>query len=150
MNKFTKKKIRALMLRIASVEKNMNRIIRECVVENNETLLFWTGKEKELKEQYAILKAVYSIIVKYIIEHEYWAKAKEQVERINRLKSINIMVDADYKKKRIHIRTINNLYQTAYNAFAVAIDTGFKKKMRLFSEIQQATIKVNRLEDDTD
>ena len=150
MDKLTKKKIKYLVYKINIVGKRIKNILKECAMSNDETISFWSGKEKELKNEYLVLKTIYGIVIRYVIEKEYWYKTKEQAERINKLKSINITVDSDYKKKLIHTRTIKNLANNAYNSFATALDTGYKKKIRLLSDIQQTIIAVNRLVNDTE
>jgi hypothetical protein len=147
MDEATKKKIKVLMNRVESVQNRIDNILKECAKSNNETLLFWSGKEEELKKEYQVLKTVYSIIIKYIIENEYWKKAKSEVQRVNGLKSVNKHIRQDYKEKQIHTRTINILYQNAYNSFATAIDTGLKERVKLLNNIQQAVVKVNRVKE---
>jgi uncharacterized membrane protein len=146
MDALSKKKISYLMTRIAKTENKMTNIMKECAMSNDETLLFWTGKEKELKEQYMIIKALYAMVLKYVINKEYWYKTRQQRNRINHLKSVDINVSPEYKKKLIHTRTLQNRFKSAYDAFTTALDAGYKKKVRLLTNIQQAIIKVNRLD----
>lgn len=146
MDAMTRKKIAYMMGRIGKIEKKMTDIMKECAMSNNETLIFWTGKEKELKEQYAIIKTLYSMVLKYVLNKEYWTKTKQQRNRINNLKSVDIQIDANYKKKFIHTRTLQNRFLRAFGTFTTALDAGYKKKVRLLTDIQQAIIQVNRLD----
>jgi hypothetical protein len=150
MDKATKKRLNSLLGRVLTIQKNIERIIKECAKSTNETLNYWTGKEEELKKQYQTLKAVYYIIIKHVITTEYWKKARVEVKRVNELKSIDIHIDSDYKKRQIHVRTLNTLITDAYNSFAMAVDTSYKEQVKKLNDMQQAIIKVNRVENDTD
>lgn len=149
MDKATKNRIKVLMNRVLTVQKRIESILLECAKSTSETLTYWTGKEEELKKQYQILKAVYGIIIKYVIENEYWKKARKEVARVNSLKSIDVHIDSGYKKRQIHIRTLHTLYTDAYNSFATAVDTSHKEQTKRLNKMQQAIIKVNRVDDDT-
>jgi hypothetical protein len=146
MDTLSKKKISYMMDQIGKTEKRMTKIMKECAMSNDETLLFWTGKEKELKEQYMIIKALYAMVLKYVINKEYWYKTRQQRNRINSLKSVDINVTPEYKKKLIHTRTLQNRFKSAFGTFTTALDAGYKKKVRLLTDIQQAIIKVNKLD----
>jgi hypothetical protein len=149
LNKLARAKMNTLLNKVSIIQKRIKNILKECVKSDSETLSFWTGKEKELKDEYNKLKYVYSIIAYYIIEREYNINIKEQSKRINNLKSVPIHVNKEFRKKNMHKKTINILCKNAYNKFVIALDTGYKKKIDLLSNIQQAIINVNKVKNDT-
>lgn len=146
MNKLSRKKIDRLIYRIDIIEKRIRNLLKQCAMSNNETLGFWIEKQKELKWEYDALKVVFAMIIKYVITKEYWTKYNQEVKRIKNLKSINKNVNKNFSKSLVHTRTIQNIFNNAYNTFVTSIDMGYKKKMSLLNKIQLAVIKVNRVE----
>lgn len=88
------------------------------------------------------------MILKYVITKEYWAKYNQQAKRIKKLKSIDVTVNSDNKKSLVHKRTIQTIFNNAYNSYVASIDMGYKKKMALLSNIQLVIIKVNRMKNE--
>jgi hypothetical protein len=148
VDKLSRKKIDKLLDRIGIIEKRIRNLLKECVITNNETLVFWTQKQKELRWEYDSLKTVYAMILKYVITKEYWAKYNQQAKRIKKLKSIDVTVNSDNKKSLVHKRTIQTIFNNAYNSYVASIDMGYKKKMALLSNIQLVIIKVNRMKNE--
>jgi len=148
MDKYFKDKVNRLMNRINTVEKRIRNILKECAMSNDVTLTFWTQKQKELRWEYDILKAVYSMIIMHVISKEYWTKYNKEAKKIKNLKSVKAVVKPAFRKSLVHTRTIKNIFNRAYNTFVIAIDTGYKKKMTLLNKIQMSVIKVNRLKNE--
>jgi hypothetical protein len=150
VDKLSRKKIDRLLDRIGIIEKRIRNLLKECAITNNETLGFWAQKQKELRWEYDSLKTVYAMILKYVITKEYWAKYNQQAKRIKKLKSIDVTVNSDNKKSLVHKRTIQTIFNNAYNNYVASIDMGYKKKMALLSNIQLAIIKVNRMKNENE
>ena len=150
MDKLSRKKIDKLLDRIGIIEKRIRNLFKKCAITNNETLGFWTQKQKELRWEYDSLKTVYAMILKYVITKEYWAKYNQQAKRIKKLKSIDVIVNSDNKKSLVHKRTIQTIFNNAYNNYVASIDMGYKKKMALLNNIQLAIIKVNRMKNENE
>ena len=150
MDKLSRKKIDKLLDRIGIIEKRIRNLFKKCAITNNETLVFWTQKQKELRWEYDSLKIVYAMILKYVITKEYWAKYNQQAKRIKKLKSIDVIVNSDNKKSLVHKRTIQTIFNNAYNNYVASIDMGYKKKMALLNNIQLAIIKVNRMKNENE
>lgn len=146
MDRKTKGKVQLLLRKIDIVEKRIRNILKKCAISNNETLGFWAKEEKELKEEYNILKVIYHNIITYVVSYEYWKKLNQQIDRVKKLKRGKKVNFIQYKKQLVHIRTIKNIINTAYNIFVNSVDIGFKNKINLLSKIQQSIIKVNRIE----
>jgi hypothetical protein len=144
----TKEKIKLLVKRIDTVEKRIHKIIIECAKSNNETLGFWTQKQKELRWEYDILKTIFYKIISFTTANEYWWKLNQQITRVKGLKSLKSrrVNFAEYKKELLHKREIKNLVDKSYNVFINSVNVGYKNKMNMLNNIQHAIIRKNRID----
>jgi hypothetical protein len=143
----TDERIKYTMTKISNISNILFSKIKQAVLSKDDSIAFWGGLSREIRQQFNNLKLAFKNHYSKIIVIEYLENYKKEINRIKQYKSID-KSKMDFKKmlKSVsHKRIINSIISNGVNSFNTGIDTASKKINSLMNNIQLSLTKQKKI-----